>query len=131
MSIEEEKQTKTRRRQGGRRVRARGLGGIAVFDARLLILSLLSLSLLLLPLLRACAMSCVVCVRPQSSPPTRVLRCSKFPNSVFFWGGRRGQISPNFDLKNMISPYTKDFSSLDFKEFFFLNRQILKITSSR
>jgi hypothetical protein len=42
-----------------------GLGGIAVFDARLLILSSLSLSLLSLPLLRACAMSCVVvCVRP-------------------------------------------------------------------
>jgi hypothetical protein len=48
-----------------------------------------------------------------------------------------GEFSPNFDLKNMISPYTKDFSwkknpnSPDFKEYFFENRQIFMTSSSR
>jgi hypothetical protein len=121
MSIEEEEQTKTRRRQGGRRVRARGLGGIAVFDARLLILSSLSLSFSSLAPSLARVRDVLCCLRPSRS--RRLRRASSVAVSsqaVFFWGeGGRGQISPNFDLKNMISTYTKDFSSLDFKDFFF------------
>ncbi len=49
-----------------------------------------------------------------------------------------GGISPNFELKNMISTHTEDLSynkdlngtnSPDFEEFFFSNRQIFMISS--
>jgi hypothetical protein len=54
--------------------------------------------------------------------------------SVLFWG----EISPNFDLNNMISNYAKDFSrkkkvpnSPDFEGKNIPNCQILRISSSR
>ncbi len=83
---------------------------------------LFSLSLFLFSRSFSCARArCLVLFAsvPQSSPPTRVLRCSKFPSSVFLGGGGEGPNFAKFRPEKYDFDLYKGFFIARFQRFFF------------